>query len=199
MTAQEILIRPCINYSCMNNNLMLPGGGGGGRAREPGEVCVQLDAQHPLLDVSAADPLASLYHTGAAARWRRKHDDYFSASNTHVLTAVRHRPMEEVHGVDVSWTHHPGKSQGTSLLTHFPCALQTLAPGSHGISGRGLTALHRIPPQDELDLTHRFEPHSSAESFPSQPYDPPFPRWPLLQALRQCHRRPGCCFSPDNR
>ncbi|KXL47590.1 MAG: hypothetical protein FE78DRAFT_330202 [Acidomyces sp. 'richmondensis'] len=124
MTAQEILIRPCINYSCMNNNLMLPGGGGGGRAREPGEGCVQLDAQHPLLDVSAADPLASLYHTGAAARWRRKHDDYFSASNTHVLTAVRHRPMEEVHGVDVSWTHHPGKSQGTSLLTHFPCALQ---------------------------------------------------------------------------
>lgn len=56
---------------------------------------------------------STLYHSGSAARWRRKQDDYFSyngRSTTSSLSAIRQRSMEEVHGVDVSWLHHAGKS-----------------------------------------------------------------------------------------
>ncbi|EMC99373.1 hypothetical protein BAUCODRAFT_401333 [Baudoinia panamericana UAMH 10762] len=55
----------------------------------------------------SSDPLSSIYPTGAAARFRRKQDDYFA--NHKGLAAIRQRSMEEVHGVDVSWLHHPGK------------------------------------------------------------------------------------------
>jgi len=57
---------------------------------------------------------STLYHTGSAARWRRKQDDYFAHSKTN-LSAIRQRSMEEVHGVDVSWLHKPGR-QGWCLL-----------------------------------------------------------------------------------
>jgi len=62
---------------------------------------------------SLHDQYSTLYHTGSAARWRRKQGDYFSHNGlvtTTRLSAARQRSMEEVHGVDVSWLHHPGKS-----------------------------------------------------------------------------------------
>jgi len=164
---------------------MLAGGGGAGKARESGEACVQLDAQHPLLDVSVADPLASLYHTGAAARWRRKHDDYFASSSPHVLTAVRHRPMEEVHGVDVSWTHHPGKSQGTSLLNHFLCAPTCARTRVARHPRPRLTTPHRKPPQGKLDLPQRIKLCPQVQPPPAPPSAPPPPRYPSHQASRR--------------
>lgn len=59
---------------------------------------------------SQIDPLSTLYHTGAAARWRRKQSEYFDDDNKRLgAGAGRARTMEEVHGVDVSWLHHTGK------------------------------------------------------------------------------------------
>jgi hypothetical protein len=76
---------------------------------------------HPLYDSTTSEPLAQLFHSGSAARWRRKQNDYFVPNRNSEeviggkgltsLTAVRGR-MEDIHGVDVSWLHHPGKSQG---------------------------------------------------------------------------------------
>ncbi|KAK0941080.1 Microtubules assembly and stabilization protein [Friedmanniomyces endolithicus] len=72
-------------------------------------------ASSSIADTSSSlhDQYSTLYHTGSAARWRRKQSDYFShngRATTTRLSAVRQRSMEEVHGVDVSWLHHPGKS-----------------------------------------------------------------------------------------
>ncbi|TKA80752.1 hypothetical protein B0A55_02698 [Friedmanniomyces simplex] len=63
---------------------------------------------------SLHEQYSTLYHTGSAARWRRKQGDYFSHNGrptTTSLSAIRQRNMEEVHGVDVSWLHHPGKNE----------------------------------------------------------------------------------------
>ncbi|KAK3066252.1 Microtubules assembly and stabilization protein, partial [Teratosphaeriaceae sp. CCFEE 6253] len=82
---------------------------------------------------------SALYHTGSAARWRRKPDEYFSTgtsqSATTSLSAVRQRSMEEVHGVDVSWMHRPGKQEhhrrqpppATAEPTSSPAPAQTPA------------------------------------------------------------------------
>lgn len=59
---------------------------------------------------ASSDPFAQLYHTGAAARRRRKQNDYF-ASTTGLTAALTQRSMEEVHGVDVSWLHRPNKGE----------------------------------------------------------------------------------------
>ena len=79
-----------------------------------GGACAEDGAAPPLLhDLTAqSDPLTTLYHTGAAARWRRKQSDYFDVDKNRLgAGAGTSRTMEEVHGVDVSWLHHTGKGK----------------------------------------------------------------------------------------
>ena len=82
---------------------------------QDGSTCMLHDhtpATDQAAAVSAHNPqLSALYHSGNAARWRRKQEDYFNHQRP-VLSGVRQeRSMEEVHGVDVSWLHKPGKQQ----------------------------------------------------------------------------------------
>lgn len=76
-----------------------------------------------LLDLSALqhsttteEALSQLYHSGSAARWRRKEaqEEYFGYKTR--LAAVRERSMEEVHGVDVSWLHQPNRGALLQLM-----------------------------------------------------------------------------------
>lgn len=101
------------------------------------QACPDSLLERPLYQRSASTeaPLSQLYHSGSAARWRRKgaQQDYFSFSigtgaNKNSaglgtrLTAVRDRSMEEVHGVDVSWLHKPNKGMAMQGLSESRAA-----------------------------------------------------------------------------
>jgi len=58
---------------------------------------VGLFTDHHPYEHSHTESLAQLYHSGSAAKWRRKQGDY--TSSTKGLAAIRERKMEEVHGV----------------------------------------------------------------------------------------------------
>ncbi|KAK3673397.1 Microtubules assembly and stabilization protein [Recurvomyces mirabilis] len=118
---------------------------------------------HTTTDASAATgsshnaQLSALYHSGNAARWRRKQqEDHFSHHQqrpTALSAGVRQRSMEEVHGVDVSWLHKPGKQQQ-----------------QHQQQQDGIPELHRkhaAPPSQKAAVAERKPlPHASTSPMP---------------------------------
>ncbi|KAF2774116.1 hypothetical protein EJ03DRAFT_370241 [Teratosphaeria nubilosa] len=161
-----------------------------------------LEQQQPLFGGSqlAPAPLAPIYHSASAAKWRRTQEDYFTHSKQ--LSGRGQRIMEELHGVDVSWLHHPGKdnhhrrpSSGhpprpppknapptQAPAVHQHPALQTNGPAANGQPG-GLRK-----PQNVVTPAQVAEP--AKDSTNAQPSTPPTPP-PTANGKSNSKSRPG--------
>ncbi|KAH9823664.1 cell wall biogenesis protein mhp1 [Teratosphaeria destructans] len=138
----------------------------------------------------APEPRAPIDHSASSAKWRRPPEDYFTHGKQ--LSGRGQRTMEELHGVDVSWLHHPGKdhhhhrrpSSGRSSLPPRPPpknAPPTPAPAAHqrqGIQANGRAANGQQgglrKPHNVVTPAQVAEPaRDSTNAHPSTPPIPP--------------------------